>query len=129
MENHSAARISESELEVMRVLWDAGRPLSVTEIRETLQARMGWESTTIKTLVQRLCNKGALAQQKQRFFIYTPLVSREEYNEWATGDLIRRLYRGSAKSLVAALIHSDSLSQADVEELRKSFHVEGAEDA
>ena len=39
------------------------------------------------------------------------------------------LYRGSAKNLVAALIHSDSLSQADVEELRKSFHVEGAEDA
>ena len=66
MENHPAAKISESELEVMRVLWDAGRPLSITEIRENLQARMGWESTTIKTLVQRLCNKGALAQQKQR---------------------------------------------------------------
>ena len=72
MDNHPAAKISDSELEVMRVLWDAGRPLSITEIRETLQARMGWESTTIKTLVQRLCNKGALAQQKQRYFIYTP---------------------------------------------------------
>ena len=129
MDNHPAAKISESELEDMPVLWDATQPLSISDIRSTRQARMGWESTTIKTLVQRLCNKGALAQQKQRYFIYTPLVSREEYNEWATGDLIRRLYRGSAKNLVAALIHSDSLSQADVEELRKSFHVEGAEDA
>lgn len=127
--NKSVEKISDSELEVMRVLWEAGDALPITEIRRSLQSSKGWEATTIKTLVQRLCNKGALAQQKQRFFIYTPLVSREEYNEWATGDLIRRLYRGSAKSLVAALIHSDSLSQADVEELRKSFHVEGAEDA
>ena len=127
--NKSVEKISDSELEVMRVLWEAGDALPITEIRRSLQSSKGWEATTIKTLVQRLCNKGALAQQKQRYFIYTPLVSREEYNEWATGDLIRRLYRGSAKNLVAALIHSDSLSQADVEELRKSFHVEGAEDA
>ena len=124
MDNHPAAKISDSELEVMRVLWDAGRPLSITEIRETLQARMGWESTTIKTLVQRLCNKGALAQQKQRYFIYTPLVSREEYNEWATGDLIRRLYRGSAKNLIAALVDSKGLTKSDIDELRDLFHVE-----
>ena len=129
MDNHPAAKISDSELEVMRVLWDAGRPLSITEIRETLQARMGWESTTIKTLVQRLCNKGAVLQTRQKCFLYQPALTERDYNHWATDNLIRRLYRGSAKSLVAALIHSDSLSQADVEELRKSFHVEGAEDA
>lgn len=119
-----AEKISDSELEVMEVLWEAGRPLPVTEIRQALQAKMGWESTTIKTLVQRLCNKGVLLQEKRKNFFYLPLVSRQEYNDWATGNLIQKLYRGSAKSLVAALVHSDSLTQEDVEELKSFFHVE-----
>lgn len=124
MGNCLAEKISDSELEVMEVLWEAGRPLPVTEIRQALQAKMGWESTTIKTLVQRLCNKGVLLQEKRKNFFYLPLVSRQEYNDWATGNLIQKLYRGSAKSLVAALVHSDSLTQEDVEELRSFFHVE-----
>lgn len=124
MGNCLAEKISDSELEVMEVLWEAGRPLPVTEIRQALQAKMGWESTTIKTLVQRLCNKGVLLQEKRKNFFYLPLVSRREYNDWATGNLIQKLYRGSAKSLVAALVHSDSLTQEDVEELRSFFHVE-----
>ena len=53
MENLSG-KISDSELEVMRVLWEAGDALPVTEIRQTLQERKGWEATTVKTLVQRL---------------------------------------------------------------------------
>ena len=117
-------RISDSELEVMRVLWEAGDALPITEIRRSLQSSKGWEATTIKTLVQRLCAKGVLAQEKRNVFYYSPLVSEQEYNDWATGDLIRRLYRGSAKELVAALVRSDGLSKSDVDELRAMFKVE-----
>ena len=122
--NKSVEKISDSELEVMRVLWEAGDALPITEIRRSLQSSKGWEATTIKTLVQRLCAKGVLAQEKRNVFYYSPLVSEQEYNDWATGDLIRRLYRGSAKELVAALVRSDGLSKSDVDELRDMFKVE-----
>ncbi len=122
-----SSKITDSELEVMKVLWEAGKPLPITDIRQALQETKGWESTTIKTLVQRLCNKGAVLQEKQKYFLYTPAVSESEYNDWATGNLIRKLYRGSAKNLVAALVQSDTLTKEDVEELRGFFHVEGAE--
>ncbi|MCI7136370.1 MAG: BlaI/MecI/CopY family transcriptional regulator [Candidatus Limivicinus sp.] len=122
--NKSVEKISDSELEVMRVLWEAGDALPITEIRRSLQSSKGWEATTIKTLVQRLCAKGVLAQEKRNVFYYSPLVSEQEYNDWATGDLIRRLYRGSAKELVAALVRSDGLSKSDVDELRAMFKVE-----
>ena len=56
-------KITDSELAVMNVLWDAGAPLPMTEIRSRLAESAGWESSTIKTLVQRLCAKGALAQE------------------------------------------------------------------
>lgn len=122
--NKSVEKITDSELEVMRVLWEAGDALPITEIRRSLQQRKGWEATTIKTLVQRLCAKGVLEQEKRNVFYYRPLVSEQEYNNWATGDLIRKLYRGSAKELVAALVRSDGLSKNDVDELRAMFKVE-----
>lgn len=123
MENLSE-KISESELEVMRVLWEAGDALPITEIRQLLQERKGWEATTIKTLVQRLVAKGVLEQEKRKVFYYRPLVSEEEYNDWAVSGLVHRLFRGSAKALVATLVKSDGLSDADIAELRELFKVE-----
>ena len=123
MENLSE-KISESELEVMRVLWEAGEALPVTEIRQTLKERRGWEATTVKTLIQRLLGKGAVSQEKRKVFYYTPRVSEREYNDWAANDLVQRLFRGSAKELVATLVKSDGLSAADIEELRDLFRVE-----
>lgn len=119
-----AEKITDSELEVMRLLWEAEEPLPISDIRVALQQRKGWEPTTIKTLVQRLCKKHALAQEKQNVFYYRPLISREEYQAWATNDLIRKLYRGSARNLVAALVHSDKLSNDDLQELRDYFKME-----
>ena len=124
MLNTLADKISDSELEVMKVLWRAGDALPVTEIRVTLQRTKGWEATTVKTLVSRLVGKGVVRQEKRGVFYYSPLISEQEYNGWATNDLIRRLYNGSARELVAALVHSEGLTRSDIEELRAMFKVE-----
>ena len=124
MYKNLAPKISDSELEVMRVLWQAGNALPVTEIRETLQKSRGWEATTVKTLISRLVTKGVLRQEKHGVFYYSPLVSEAEYNDWATHDLISRVYHGSARDLVAALVRSDGLTQDDIDELRDLFKLE-----
>ena len=124
MQNELAGKISDSELEVMKMLWQAGDALPVTEIRETLQRTRGWEATTVKTLVSRLVSKGALRQEKRNVFYYSPLITEREYNAWATDSLIRRLYNGSARDLVAALVRSEGLTQQDIAELRDLFKVE-----
>ena len=118
-------KISDSELEVMKVLWEAGDALPITEIRTVLQARRGWEATTVKTLVQRLVGKGVLEQEKRKVFYYRPLVSESEYSDWAVNGMVQRLFRGSAKALVATLVQSEGLSDADIAELRDYFKVEG----
>ena len=124
MSDSLADKISDSELEVMKLLWQAEDALPVTEIREALQRSRGWEATTVKTLVSRLVSKGVIAQEKRNVFYYSPRITEQEYNAWATQSLIRRLYNGSAKDLVAALVHSEGLSRQDLEELQAMFHVE-----
>ena len=119
-----ADKISDSELEVMKVLWQAGDALPVNVIRETLQQSRGWEATTVKTLIGRLVTKGVIRQEKRNVFYYSPLISEAEYNAWATDNLIQRLYHGSAKNLVAALVQSEGLTQADIEALRTMFRME-----
>ena len=121
---HLSEKISDSELEVMRVLWEAGDALSITELRRILGERRGWEATTVKTLVQRLVTKGVLAQEKRKVFYYRPLVTEREYSDWAVSGLVHRLFRGSAKALVATLVRSDGLSDEDIAELRELFKVE-----
>ena len=119
-----AERISDSELEIMKLLWKSEEALSSTEIREQLQRSMGWEATTIKTLISRLVNKKAVLQEKRKVYYYSPIISEKEYNSWATGRLIDRLYKGSASALVAALVDSKGLTDSDIEELRALFNVE-----
>ena len=124
MSQFLADKISDSELEVMKVLWRAEDALPVNVIRETRQKDRGWEPTTVKTLIGRLVAKGAVRQEKRNVFYYSPLIGEEEYNAWATDNLIRKLYHGSARDLVAALVQSEGLSRDDIEELRNMFRVE-----
>lgn len=119
-----AERISDSELEVMKLLWKAGEPVTSTVIREQLQRSMGWEATTIKTLISRLVHKEVISQEKRKVFYYRPLISEKDYNTWATSRLINKLYKGSAAALVAALVDSQGLSEGDINELRELFKVE-----
>lgn len=124
MSNDLDCKITGSELEVMKLLWRAEDALPVTEIREKLQKSKGWEPATIKTLVGRLVSKGAVRQEKRNVFYYSPMITEKEYSAWATEDLITRLYNGSARDLVAALVNSDGLTQEDLDELRQMFKVE-----
>jgi BlaI family penicillinase repressor len=117
------SKITDSEVEIMRVLWDSESELPIAEIRKTLEKKSNWETSTIKTLLRRLCEKDVVLATKKEVFYYKPMVSETEYNEYTTQSLIDRLYSGSAKKLVASLLGSKKLNKSDIEELRSLFKV------
>lgn len=110
--------ISDSEREVMRVLWQEGRPLSFTEIRKALEPKTGWKKSTIQTLVTRLKDKGAIIPQENYVTLYTPNITEEAHVQEEGQHFLNRLFGGSAKNLVAALYRGGKLGQEDVAELR-----------
>ena len=73
------AKISDAELALMKVLWEAGEPLSAQQVSESLQEK-DWKYSTVATLFSRLVDKNAVSVEKRgRFYYYTPLISEKEY--------------------------------------------------
>ena len=122
--NELAAKSSPAELEVLEVLWQADAPMPIASIRNVLAASHRWDASTVKTLLRRLCEKQAVAAEKREVFYYTPILTRQEYQEWSTRSLIDRVYRGSAKALVTSLVERAELSPTDLEELRAILYPE-----
>lgn len=119
--NSLASKITDSELELMAILWKAGRPLPVAQIRKELEGKISWEASTIKTLLRRLCVKGVISFEKQEVYYYKPLITQEQYKEYSTQTLINKIYNGSVKNLVASLLGSSKLSEKDIKELKDMF--------
>ena len=123
-----AARISGAELDVLEVLWQAEGPMPIADVRGALEQSHSWDSSTVKTLLRRLCEKKAVEAEKREVFYYRPLLSRREYQIWSTRSLIAKVYRGSARSLVAALVERSQLSREDLAELRAVLYPEEEQD-
>lgn len=116
-DDNSGERITEAEHAVMEVLWDRPRQ-TATEVCEDVCTTRDWSLATVKTLLSRLVQKGALtAEPDGRRFLYTPLIAREAYVGGESRRLVERLFGGRAASLVAHLAESEALSADDLDEI------------
>ena len=120
-------KISDAELEVMRILWREDRALSLSDIRAELSDKMGWETSTIATFLRRLQKKGAISVQEKDVYYYVPNITKEEYTTLKKRSLIDKLYDGSTKNFVASLCQAGELTEADIDELKMYFRM-GDED-
>ena len=112
-------RISEAELAIMEVLWrDA--PLTAAEIAARVASKRDWSLQTVKTLVSRLAEKGAIShRQDGRRYLYSPAIERADYVGGESKRMVERLFGGKLSPLVAHLAESDSLDAEDVAEIEK----------
>lgn len=119
-------QISEAEAVVMQVLWGQ-HPLSADEVMARLPRSNDWAEATVKTLLNRLLNKGAIAAEKEgRRYRYSPLVERDAWVLEESSSLIDRLFDGRVAPLVAHFSQHQKLTRDDVAELRKLL--EGLDD-
>lgn len=117
--------ISAAEMEIMRIIWDLGRKVTTKELCDRLPGR---KLTTVSTLAGRLIDKGVLKSEKigrSHVHEYEALVSEEEYQRMQTREFVGSIYRGSAMSLVSALVKTEGLSKDDLAELRKLLDEKG----
>ena len=112
-------QISEAESAVMEVLWQRS-PQTSEEVFAALAGRQDWQEATVKTLLNRLLNKGAIEAAKDgRRYLYSPILRREDWVMGESESLLARLFEGRVAPLVAHFSQHRKLSAADVAELRR----------
>ena len=112
-------QISEAESAVMEVLWRS-HPLGADEVVAALARSRDWQEATIKTLLNRLLNKGAIAAERDgRRYRYTPVLAREEWLLDESRGMLERLFDGRVAPLVAHFSQHRKLSRKDIADLRK----------
>lgn len=114
-----AERISDAEHAVMEALWTRS-PQTAAEVCDSVCKERGWSIPTVKTLLSRLVQKGALATEPDgRRYLYTPLIARSAYVGTESKRLMERLFGGRAAPLFAHLAQAEALSEDDIAEIER----------
>lgn len=120
--------ISESEWRVMKIIWN-DPPQTLQEILEKLKGSE-WSKTTIQTYLARLVKKGALTTERQgKGYLYYPAVSETNCQLAESRHFLNRIYNGSLAQMVKGFVSSGTLSDSELNELKKLIAEQEQKDA
>lgn len=108
-------KIYESEYRFCLILWERG-PVPAAELVKLCQARLGWKRTTTYTVIKRLGERGVLKNQDG---LVTALISREDAQVSELDELMEKKFQGSLPAFLAAFARRQSLTEKEVEEIRR----------
>lgn len=110
--------ISDSEWQIMKVLWETPN-ITLKEIAGKV-SECGWSYSTIRTLVNRLADKGVIAADKSiaNNFKYYPLALEDECKSKEVRNFLKKVFNGSAGMLISALTKDSDLSEEEQKELK-----------
>ncbi|MCL1852743.1 MAG: BlaI/MecI/CopY family transcriptional regulator [Peptococcaceae bacterium] len=112
-------KLGDAEKEIMKIIWEAQRPLSATFIMDHLAGRT-WALATVMTVLARLCNKGFVhCDRSTGSNRYTAAMSEEAYQEREGRAFLKKEFGSSIANMVTALTNSGSISEEEFARLRQ----------
>jgi len=114
-------KLTETEWQIMNCLWER-HPATARGIAERLPERIKWAYTTIRTLLARLAQKGAVREYKEgNTSLYEPLLTRDNARRSALKTLVNQAFDGAFGPLLHFLVNDQSLSPQQRKELTQAL--------
>ena len=111
--------LTEVELEIMHVVWELGEA-TVRQVHDVLAARRTVAYTTVMTMLGLLAKKGHLKREESgKAFVYRPAHPKGRVVSRMLDDFVARVFRGSARPLVLALLKEKRISKRDLDEIAR----------
>src|SRR5271154_5747692 len=108
-----------SELEILRVLWTRG-PSTVREVHDSLQEKRVMGYTSVLKLLQIMTVKGTVRRNEtQRAHVYEACLPAEQTKRQLAGDMLQRVFEGSASQLMMHALAGRKASREEIDELRR----------
>ena len=126
MPRKQSEQLTPLELEIMQVLWETGAA-NVQTVQQRLARELAY--TTVQTMLNVLHRKRKVTRAlRDKAYFYRPAVSRRQVVKQHVGDLIERLFGGSAESLVMSLVETRQLTPETLARLNEALDKEGDDD-
>lgn len=111
-------KLPDAEFEIMKVVWANEPPITTSTIMKLLGNEKEWKIQTVVSLMLRLVERGFLRSEKHgKERTYFPLIGKEEYLKFETGNFIRQFHDNSFLNLVNTLYDGEVLTDTDIDEL------------
>ena len=108
-------KIFECEYRFCLILWE-NEPIRSPELVKLCKDRLGWKETTSYTVMKRLESRGVLKVEKK---IVTSLYSKDQIQSAELDEFMEKTFEGSLPAFIAAFARRQSLSEKDIEEIRR----------
>jgi BlaI family penicillinase repressor len=119
MSNKPLQKPTSSELEILRVLWERG-PSTVRDVYEALSENKTTGYTTVLKMLQIMTAKGSVRRNEdQRAHVYQACVPAEKTKQQLAGDVLQRVFEGSASQLMLHALAGHRTTHEEIEELRR----------
>ena len=111
-------KLPDAEFDIMKVVWDNEPPVTTTFVKDQLGKEKEWKIQTVVTLMLRLVERGFLRSEKHgKERTYFPLVSKEDYLKFETGNFMKQYHNSSLFNLINTLYDDEALTDKDIDEL------------
>ncbi|MCM1047881.1 MAG: BlaI/MecI/CopY family transcriptional regulator [Clostridiales bacterium] len=112
-------KLSDSEFEIIKVLWSRDTPMTSNEILDRLKDRFDWKLAGLMTFLARMVDKGYVyCDRSTRTNYYSAVISQEQYRVQESESFLEKLYDNSATKMIAQLYKGKKMSQNELAELR-----------
>ena len=113
-------KISESEMKIMRIIWQKEKAVTASEVLD--EAREDWKITTVLTFLKRLTDKGMIEAEKiGKTNYYSAVMSEDAYKKKQSEEFLNDMYSGSVKNFLAALYGGEKPVKEDIDEIKEWF--------
>jgi len=110
--------ISDAQWKIMEIIWQR-ESATASDLIDALVPETGWNHQTIRTLLARLVQKGVLETQPvKNYYVYRPLVSREETVREEGETFLNKLFHGNADALLVHFVREGKVNQATLDRLQ-----------
>ena len=117
-------RLSQNEWVIMNLMWELGRG-SVRDVHDRIPPGSDWAYTTVKTMLNRLADKGAVRVEKRgNVSVFSPLIAQDATRQSALRNLVDRVFDGAFGSMMQCLLSDEQMSPAERAELLAMLEAE-----
>src|ERR1700744_1207704 len=114
----ASTTLTGQELEIMKIVWQSDKGVTVRDVYEALLERRKIAYTTVMTMMKILETKGYLKKRRHdRAFVYQPVHAKSHVIGGMIREFIDRVFNGSAEPLLVHLVKSERIREKDLQKI------------